>query len=90
VSTTKNVLVAAAISRAVAATVAASAPAAAERAAASTAKPAPMAADRVSTTVTMCSPTWEAANRAASEVPESAEDRWMETSRSAPPSSARR
>ena len=80
VSTTNRVRVAAAISRAVRATAAASAPAAADRAAASTAKPAPIAADRESTTVTMCSPTWEAASRAASQVPDSSEERWMETS----------
>jgi hypothetical protein len=49
-----------------------------------------MAADRVSTTVTMCSPTCDAARRAASQVPESSEDRWMETTRSAPSSRARR
>ena len=47
-------------------------------------------ADRVSTTVTTCSPTCEAASRAASEVLDSSDDRWMETSRSAPSSSARR
>ena len=61
----------------------ASAPSAAARAAASTAKPMPMAVDRESTTVTRCSPTWEAASRAASVVLDSSDDRWMETSRSA-------
>ena len=45
-------------------------------------------AERESTTVTMCSPTCEAANRAASDVPESSAERWIETSRSAPASSA--
>jgi hypothetical protein len=90
VSTTKNVRVASAMSCATRATVAASAPAAADRAAASTAKPAPMAADRESTTVTMCSPTCDAASRAASHVPDSSDERWMDTSRSAPSSRARR
>jgi hypothetical protein len=88
VSTTKSVRVAAAISRADLATAAASAPAAAERAAASTAKPLPIAADRESTTVTMCSPTCEAASRAASQVPDSSDERWTETSFSAPSSRA--
>jgi hypothetical protein len=84
VSTTKNVRVAAAVSRATSTTVAASAPSAAARAAAITAKPMPMAVERESTTVTRCSPTCEAASRAASAVLDSSEDRWMETSRSAP------
>ena len=48
----------------------------------------PMAVERESTTVTRCSPTWEAASRAASVVLDSSDDRWMETSRSAPATEA--
>src|SRR4051812_45375973 len=86
----KKIRVAPAVRRAISVTASASAPLDAALAAASTAKPRPIAVDRESTTVTRCSPTWDAAIRAASQVPESSAERWMDTTRWAPASRVRR